>query len=125
MHHDPKYRQPATEGTPFMRQALLCTSATVEGLARGRACGPPARLGNRPTRQRVSAKDPLVTQDAGSSGRRGLPSDPSAEVGSGLISTEDYSRSILRSPCVGVHHSTTSFVASTLRWVCTTSVMSA
>jgi len=40
-------------------------------------------------------------------------------------SSPDYSRSILRSPCVGVHHSTTSFVASTLRWVCTTSVMSA
>ena len=24
MHHDPKYRQPATEGTPFMRQAQPC-----------------------------------------------------------------------------------------------------
>lgn len=37
----------------------------------------------------------------------------------------DYSRSILRSPCVGVHHSTTSIVAFWLRWVCTTSAMSA
>ena len=36
-----------------------------------------------------------------------------------------HSRSILRSPCVGVHHSMTSIVASSLRWVCTTSAMSA
>ena len=36
-----------------------------------------------------------------------------------------YSRSILRSPCVGVHHSTTSIVPFPLRWVCTTSAMSA
>ena len=34
-------------------------------------------------------------------------------------------RSILRSPCAGVHHSTTSIVPSSLRWVCTTSAMSA
>jgi hypothetical protein len=37
------------------------------------------------------------------------PFDPSGETGSGLT-IEDYSRSILRSPCVGVHHSTTSTV---------------
>src|ERR1035437_23835 len=29
--------------------AWLCTSARMEGLARGRACWPPAGLGNRPT----------------------------------------------------------------------------
>ena len=40
-------------------------------------------------------------------------------------SAGDYSRSILRSPCAGVHHSTTSIVAFSLRWVCTTSAMSA
>ena len=56
---------------------------------------------------------------------RRLSRPPETTFGSGLISIKDYSRSILRSPCVGVHHSTTSFVASTLRWVCTTSVMSA
>jgi hypothetical protein len=38
---------------------------------------------------------------------------------------EGHSRSILRSPCVAVHHSTTSIVPSLLRWVCTTSAMSA
>jgi hypothetical protein len=36
-----------------------------------------------------------------------------------------HSRSVLRRPCAGVHHSTTSIVASALRWVCTTSAMSA
>ena len=40
-------------------------------------------------------------------------------------SIEGHSRSILRSPCVGVHHSTTSIVASSLRWICTTSAISA
>jgi hypothetical protein len=43
----------------------------------------------------------------------------------GVPCAGDYSRSILRSPCVGVHHSTTSIVAFSLRCVCTTSAMSA
>ena len=54
---------------------------------------------------------------------RGFPS--SGEVGCGLPPAGDYSRSILRSPCAGVHHSTTSIVAFSLRCVWTTSAMSA
>jgi len=56
-------------------------------------------------------------------GARAFPS--SGEAGCGLLSAGDYSRSILRSPCAGVHHSTTSIVAFSLRCVCTTSAMSA
>ena len=58
-------------------------------------------------------------------GRFAEPFPPSGEASSGLPSAGDYSRSILRSPCVGVHHSTTSIVAFSLRCVCTTSAMSA
>ncbi len=49
---------------------------------------------------------------------------PDLNSRSGVV-VESHSRSILRSPCAGVHHSTTSIVASSLRWVCTTSAMSA
>src|SRR5579872_2177012 len=41
------------------------------------------------------------------------------------IALPDYSRSILRSPCAGVHQSTTSIVAFSSRWVWTTSAISA
>jgi hypothetical protein len=51
------------------------------------------------------------------SGSFQLPRAVSVEMG--------HSRSILRSPWVGVHHSTTSIVASSLRWVSTTPAMSA
>ena len=47
------------------------------------------------------------------------------EAGEGLTRAWHHSRSTLRSPRVGVHHSTTSIVACSLRWVCTTSAMSA
>ena len=53
-----------------------------------------------------------------------LPLVRASEPRSSLI-WGDYSRSILRSPCAGVHHSTTSIVAFSFRCVCTTSAMSA
>jgi hypothetical protein len=62
----------------------------------------------RPSRWRPSTRSPGTARST--CGRSGSRSN---------------SRSILRSPRAGVHHSTTSIVAASLRWVCTTSAMSA
>ena len=62
----------------------------------------------------------VMTRMGPSSGKSGASCSRSMPPRAG-----DYSRSILRSPCAGVHHSTTSIVAFSLRCVCTTSAMSA
>src|ERR1700743_3339454 len=54
----------------------------------------------------------------------GVVKDP-RERGRSPSLRRDHSRSTLRNPCAGVHHSTMSSVASSLRWVSTTSAMSA
>src|SRR5665648_1093978 len=49
---------PIEDVWPGCVYAWLCTSATVQGLAGGRAAGPPAGLEIGPPGQRMSAKDP-------------------------------------------------------------------
>jgi hypothetical protein len=53
------------------------------------------------------------------------PSSGVGLAGEDLATDRGHARSIRRNPPVGVHHSTTSIVAASSRWVCTTSAMSA
>ena len=82
---------------------------------------PPLALRSSRSRLAVAWTSPVIMLTGSSPGRT---AGGRLDVRDGVV-VEGHSRSILRSPCAGVDHSTTSIVASSLRWACTTSAMSA